>query len=140
MAQLCRHADELADLGTEVLIVSFADEPPARAWLQETGVQFPLLRDPKRQAYRAYGLERSVARTWTPRTLWYYFHQLMAGRRLRPIQGDPHQLGGDFVIDTKGVIRFAHREWDPVDRPSAGRLLDVLRGLRTGDGRTAPAS
>jgi alkyl hydroperoxide reductase subunit AhpC len=138
VAQLCRHADELADLGTEVLIVSFADEQPARAWLQETGVRFPLLLDPQRRVYRAYGLERSVARTWTPRVLWYYLRRLVAGRRLRRIEGDPHQLGGDFIVDPRGIVRFVHREWDPVDRPPVGRLLEILRSLRTEDVWTEP--
>jgi alkyl hydroperoxide reductase subunit AhpC len=129
VAQLCRHADEFAHLGTDILIVSFADEERARLWLRETGTRFPLLLDPDRRVYRAYGLERSVARTWTPRVVWYYFRQLAAGRRLGPIESDPHQLGGDFIIDTRGIVRFAHREWDPVDRPPVARLLEVLRSL-----------
>jgi hypothetical protein len=66
--------------------------------------------------------------------LWYYLRQLAAGRRLGPIEGDPHQLGGDFIIDTRGIVRFAHREWDPVDRPAVARLLEVLRNLRTAEG------
>ncbi len=130
--------DEFAQLGTEIFTISFAGERQARLWLHETGARFPLLLDPERRVYRAYGLERSVARTWTPRVLWYYFRQLAACRRLEPIAGDPHQLGGDFIIDTRGVVRFAHREWDPVDRPPVSRLLEVLRSLRT-DERPGPA-
>ena len=137
MAQLCRHADEFAHLATEILIVSFADERRARLWLRETGTRFPLLLDPERRVYRTYGLERSVARSWTPRVIWYYLRHLIAGRRLGPIESDPHQLGGDFIIDTRDVIRFAHREWDPVDRPPVARLLEVLRRLRT-DERPGP--
>jgi peroxiredoxin len=135
---LCRHADDFAALNTDVVIVSFADERRARAWLRETSVRFPLLLDPERRTYRAYGLERSVVRSWMPRVLWYYLRQLAAGRRLRPIQGDPHQLGGDFVIDAHGIIRFAHRERDPTDRPSGPRLLDIIRALGSGAGRPAP--
>jgi peroxiredoxin len=136
---LCRHADAFAQLATEVLIVSFGDERQARLWLHATAVRFPLLLDPERRVYRAYGLERSVARTWTPRVVWYYLRRLAAGRHLEPIEGDPHQLGGDFIIDTRGIVRFAHREWDPVDRPSVARLLEVLRSLRT-DERPGPAT
>ncbi len=137
MAQLCRRADEFAYLATEILIVAFADEPRARLWLRETDTRFPILLDPERRVYRAYGLERSVARSWTPRVIWYYLRQFAAGRHPGPIEGDPHQLGGDFIIDARGIIRFAHREWDPVDRPPLARLLEVLRSLRT-DERLGP--
>jgi len=131
VAQLCRHVDEFASLNTKVLIISFGAERWARAWLRETDAPFPLLLDPDRRVYRAYGLERSALRTWTPRVLWYYVRQLAAGRRLHPIRGDPHQLGGDFIVDAGGIVRLAHRSRDPVDCPSVARLLEVLRGPQT---------
>jgi alkyl hydroperoxide reductase subunit AhpC len=136
---LRRHADEFARLNTEVLIISFGVEQWARAWLRETEVPFPLLLDQDRRVYRAYGLERSVLRAWAPRVLWYYIRQLTAGRRLHPIEGDPHQLGGDFIIDRHGIVRLVHRERDPVDRPPVARLLDVLRGLETDEQRGEPS-
>jgi alkyl hydroperoxide reductase subunit AhpC len=132
---LRRHAGEFARLNTEVLIVSFGVERWARAWLRETEVPFPLLLDQDRRVYRAYGLERSALRAWAPRVIWYYVRQLAAGRRLHPIEGDPHQLGGDFIVDRHGIIRLAHRERDPVDRPPVAALLDVLRGLETEERR-----
>jgi len=130
VAQLCRHVDEFAYLSTKVLVISFGAERWALAWLRETGTPFPLLLDPDRRVYRAYGLERSALRTWTPRVVWYYVRHLAAGRRLRPVQGDPSQLGGDFIVAADGIVRFAHRSRDPVDRPPVARLLEALRGLQ----------
>jgi peroxiredoxin len=136
VAQLCRFAGDFADLNTEVLIVSFGAERQARAWLDETGTPFPLLLDPDRSVYRAYGLERSVLRTWTPRVIWYYIRQFAAGR-LGRVEGDPHQLGGDFIIDRDGIIRLAYREWDPVDRPPVASLLVVIRTIQGRHDRAA---
>ncbi len=108
-------------------MIAFGAEEWARAWLRETKVPFPLLLDPDRALYRAYGLERSVARTWTPRTIGYYMRQVLTGRRLHGVQGDPYQLGGDFIVDSAGRLRFAYRSRDPVDRPAPETLLDTLR-------------
>jgi hypothetical protein len=129
VAQLRPHHAELAGLRTQVLILTFGTEAWARAWLRETDAPFPLLLDQDRRVYRAYGLERSVVRTWSPRTIWYYLRRASAGHRLRPVQGDPHQMGGDFIVDARGILRLAHRSRDPVDRPSSDRLLSVVRGL-----------
>lgn len=110
--------------------MSFGLERQARVWLHETRIPFPLLLDQDRRVYRAYGLTRSALRSWAPRVVWYYVRQVATGRRLHPIQGDPHQLGGDFIVDRTGIVRFAHRERDPVDRPAVADLLDVLRTIR----------
>ena len=84
---------------------------------------------PERSVYRAYGLGRSVLRVWSPKVLWRYLRLMLAGRRLKPIQGDPHQLGGDFIVDAGGIVRLAHPSRDPTDRPSVEKFLTVLRDM-----------
>jgi peroxiredoxin len=128
------HREELVRLRTRVLIIAFAEQAWARAWLDSNEVSFPLLLDSERRVYRAYGLERSVLRTWSPRTVRYYVRRLAAGARLQRARGDPYQLGGDFVVDARGVVRLAYRSRDPSDRPSIGRLLEVLRRIAPGQG------
>jgi len=54
---------------------------------------------------------------------------MMAGRRWRGIQGDSRQLGGDFIVDRRGVLRFAHRSHDPADRPDIDTLIGRLSDL-----------
>lgn len=109
-----------------VLLISFGIEAWARAWLEDTGVSFPLLLDQERRVYRTYDLDHSIARVWNLNTLWYYVRALLAGRELHPIKGDPHQLGGNFLIDGDGRIRFAHRSREPTDRPSVDELVEVV--------------
>ena len=127
MAQLCQHQEELDRLDVEVLIVSFGTLPAAEKWLEETCNPFRLLLDPERTVYKTYGLERSLARSWNLRTIWRYVQLLTSGRRWRGIQGDSAQLGGDFVVDTDGVVQLAYRSHDPTDRPDVDDLLSILR-------------
>jgi peroxiredoxin len=131
VAQLRHYEAELRRLDVQVLIISFGAEFWARAWLQETQSPFPLLLDPERAAYRAYGLERSFVRVWSPKVMWHYTRRVLAGQKLQSIQGDPHQLGGDFVVDAAGVIRLAYRSKDPVDRPAVEALLAAIKETRT---------
>lgn len=129
MAQLCQYQDALKRLDTQVLIISFGTLPRAQAWLEETCSPFCLLLDPERAVYNAYGLERSLLRSWNFWTIWRYVQLLSSGRRWRGIQGDSAQLGGDFIVDAEGVVRLAYRSYDPTDRPSVTQLLDVLGEL-----------
>lgn len=132
MAQLRHFRDELDRLGAQVVVITFGAEHWARAWAAEMGIGFPLLLDPERSTYRAYGLARSFVRVWSPKVMWHYLKRVLAGQKLRPIQGDPHQLGGDFVVDGAGVIRLAHRSHDPTDRLPAETLLQALRDCVNG--------
>lgn len=126
MAQLCQHEDKLEALNTQTVVISFSDEFWARGWLEDTQSPFPLLLDANLNAYHAYGLERSVWRSWSPKTLWYYYRKRKAGAELHEIQGDPNQLGGDFVVDSSGVLRLSYLSRNPTDRPSVEQLWDVL--------------
>ena len=130
VAELLQHGDELEQLDVQVLTISFSAGHWAGGWTQETGSPYPLLLDPERQSYKAYQLRSSRLRSWGPNVLWRYAKLLRAGEKLRPAQGDPHQLGGDFIIDAEGIIRLAHPSADPVDRPAVDTLLTTLAALR----------
>ncbi len=41
--------------------------------------------------------------------------------------GDSHQLVGDFIIDSQGIVRLAHPSKAPTDRPDVGQLLAILQ-------------
>jgi len=62
--------------------------------------------------------------------MWRYVRLLAAGRKWRGIQGDSAQLGGDFIIDTNGVVQLAYPSHDPTDRPSVEYLMNLLQGLK----------
>ena len=54
---------------------------------------------------------------------------MLSGKKWRGIQGDSAQLGGDFIVDADGNIRFAHRSHDPTDRLTAVQLLEEIKSL-----------
>ena len=128
---MCDHQQQLATHGVRVLLLTFGRESQARRWIQETKAPFPLLLDPDRNVYRAYGLNRSFVRVWNPQVLLHYLMLMMKGRKLRPIQGDPNQLGGDFIVDARGLIQYAHPSKGPSDRPSFRRIAEVLRSMES---------
>lgn len=132
-----RFEAEFAALGVQVITISFGADFWARAWQQDTGSPYPLLLDPERVTYQVYGLGSSFARVWSPKVMFHYLKLILRGRKLLPVQGDPHQMGGDFIVDAAGLIRLAHASKDPVDRPPVEKLLPVLRSLATEESNLA---
>jgi peroxiredoxin len=132
VAQLCQHQQEFVALKTRVLIVSFGTLPAVQTWLNETCTPFDVVLDRERAIYRAYQLERSFLRSRNLRTRFYYFKAWLAGKKSLDIHDgeDTSQLGGDFIVDSKGILRLAYPSHDPTDRPSADSLLKSLQQLQ----------
>ena len=130
MVQVAARQQEFEALNTNVVTVSFGMDYWAKMWLQETQSPFPFLIDPERDAYHAYGLQSSIVRSWMPQNLWFYAKATLQGREKFGKRGDPHQLGGDFIVDGQGIVRLAHPSKEPTDRPDVERLLQILRELR----------
>jgi hypothetical protein len=130
VAQLCHLKEEFSKLDTRVLIISFGTLPTVQAWLKETCTTFEVLLDREREVYKAYGLERSIWRAYSLKTIWMYAQHLLTGKPLHTSHGDDKsQLGGDFIVDRKGILRLTYHSHDPIDRPSSSYLLENLRNL-----------
>ncbi len=119
-----QHYPAFRELGAEILVLSTVGLEALAAFAQELALPFPVLSDSGARVYQAYGLGRglSVGRR-TPfeflRLLW------QAGRLYRPV-GDVMQIGGDFVVDDQGIVRYAHGTDDPTDRPAVPDLLRTI--------------
>ena len=124
--QVHRFRQEFEDRRTRILIIGFEKEERARDWMQRAQVDFPFLIDIDRAVYRAYGLERSILRSWHPRILWFYFKRFIKGKGVPIFRADPTQLGGDILIDHKGRIRQIFPSKDAMDRPSVEQLLGAI--------------
>ena len=124
--------DSLASIssqGADVLVVSFDTVERLAGYRSRLQLSFPVAVDPERVAYHAYGLTRgSFFQIWHPKTLWRYVVLKRKGREIqRPIKGDDiSQLGGDFVVNARGEVSFAHYCSRPDDRPTIAAIVDTL--------------
>jgi peroxiredoxin len=95
--QLRQKQEDILSLNVSVLAVA-SDKPEVLAPLVKAlKLPFPLIGDPLQSAFRNYDLiERN------------------------------NTLGGDFVIDDEGIVRYAHRGVTPDDRPPMAEIMDAL--------------
>ena len=127
--------DRLEDLGTDtgVALVTFTDRANLDAYLATNQLPFPVLVDPDRAAYRAYGLGRgTVRRIWGWRAARRYLEIFRSdgfGGLARPTE-DTRQLGGDFVIDRDGRLVYGFWSEGPDDRPAVDDLVAAVKGER----------
>lgn len=133
---------------TVLFVVHDRPELVREGLLAGLDVPYPVLLDPGREAYTAWGLTRArAAQIWLDPNVWAtYLRLLRQGERLRRPGIDTLQLGGDFIVDARGVVRYArpqHRD----DRPPVSELVRRLRelgewslslGLHNPDGSNLP--
>jgi len=120
--------DRLADLGTEtrVVLVTFTDPEHLVSYRDAHRLPFPVLTDPDRYVYRAYGLGRgSIARVWGWQAGRRYAELIRTEgfRGLRRPREDSLQLGGDFVIAADGTLAWGFWGAGPDDRPDLAELV-----------------
>jgi peroxiredoxin len=90
--------------GAKVLAIGPRGQAAAALAAKKMGVPFPVLADPGRQVYRAYGFTKS---------LWII------------------QQSGTILIDREGVVRYEHRSTNPqksLDEQALLRHLEALKG------------
>ena len=123
--QVYHQQAELEALNTQVILLTYSGTFWLESWRKHTNVPYPLLMDHHKEVYKAYGLTKSIWGIFAPRLIWYY----LKGLHLPLIKGDPFQLGGDFIVDAEGKLRFSYRSAEPTDRPSVDLLLSELRKI-----------
>ncbi len=131
------HARELhqqrtgfADAGVNIVMIGPGTPAEAATFAEELGLGNPVLTDPDRSAYRAYGLAEAPVRTLLdPRIIAGGVRAAAKGFLPRRSSGNPLQLQGQFLIDRHGIIRSATRPRLMSDIPSAKALLAEARAL-----------
>lgn len=121
--------DEFAARGCSVLVVCQAKPEVLVLYLSRSKLAVPIVCDPDRTAYGAFGLERTGWLTFfKPRVLWGYFRGMWKGQRVKkPYAGeDVRQLGGDFVLTRERRLAFAYPSADPTDRSPVADLLATI--------------
>jgi len=122
--QLHRSKARFEDKGFQIVLVGLGTADQAEAFKKKFSLSFPLICDPEKKLYQAYGLGRgSVASMASPTLLLKGLKTLSRGHTPGVPQGDVMQMPGVFLIDTSGNIRYAHYSKDPSDNPPVGTLL-----------------
>ncbi|MBI5558092.1 MAG: redoxin domain-containing protein [Deltaproteobacteria bacterium] len=119
--------NDLTAKNIKVAVVSFESGFLARGYIEETGLEWPLLVDETREIYRAYGmLDAGFWDIWGPRTWLAYCKELLRGRLPKKTSGDTRQRGGDVLIDPEGIVRLHHVGTGPADRPEVDAILKAV--------------
>jgi len=119
------------------VVVSFGLKDGAQRWLEDTKCPFPMVLDTDRQIYHAFGLKRSVLKVWGVESLVYYAEAMHAGKPLpKPyenVHDDTQQMGGDFILDHQGMVKFLYPSKTNKDRPSVNLLLSELKKISSSE-------
>ena len=130
MARVRQRQQEL-DAASAVLVVISAEPAEEIAPVaRKEGWTGPVLGDPARIVYHAFGLGRLPwHRVFTLRTLAMYVGFMLRGRFPQPPGQDARQQGGDFIVDGKGIVRLAYAGQSSDDRPPVDDLIRCLRSI-----------
>jgi len=109
-----------------VQFVCMATPEEAAAFREKQQLERPFLCDSERSLYKLFNLGRAkTAQVIAPKVIMRSIGALRHGIG-RP-ENDPLQLGGAFVIDTKGEIIWSHRQQDISD---LARTEDIAAALQ----------
>ena len=126
--------EDFAAAGATVVAVCQAEPERALAVATRRDYPFPVLCDPERRAYAAFGLLEGLPPQvlhdfpWQPNDMANAEKLFLQTRRgtERAVVDSPWQLPGEFVIRPDGVIGLAHRYQYCEDFPPRGVLLGAI--------------
>ena len=126
--QLRRDAAKYRAAGGQVVLVGLGEPEKAAAFRDDLGLPFTVLCDADKATYRAYGLTRRLNffREANPAAVSRFIGDVARyGTALT--EQDMFQLGGVFVIDRAGIVRFTFTALRAADFPPTAELLHTIR-------------
>ena len=121
------HEQDFQKKGARLIAIGLGDANYARQFREDAKIDFPLLIDDKREAYRAVELKKA--------SLLHLLRKDNAAARQRAKSGghrqhrlgkDPFQLGGSFVFAPGNVDRFVHVSETFGDNASPADILAAI--------------
>jgi peroxiredoxin len=132
--------DDFVGQGAEIVAVAQGNAPQTAHFANILRLPFPTLADPSREAYQAFALiEVSYAKLWHHSVIREGF--ALANRGEVPDIGytiqasmptnniSLRQMGGTFIIDKQGYIRYSHIDQQVYDHPSIENLLNIVSNI-----------
>ncbi|HET9284897.1 MAG TPA: peroxiredoxin-like family protein [Candidatus Angelobacter sp.] len=109
VAQLRAHEEEFRKKGASLAAVGLGDMSYAKFFREKTGIDFPLLVDEKREAYKAIELKNASLLHLLRRDNMQARKRAQAtGHKQHKLGKDPFQLGGSFVFAPGNKDLFVH--------------------------------
>ena len=135
-ARLQEEYAKYIELGANVIVIGQGEPERATAYAEKNKIACPVLCDPTYQVYQAYDLlEGKTSQILFDAPDEYLKCDLEAGRKLldsrqgtdRAIVDSPWQLPGEFVVDTKSIVRLVYRYQYCEDWPNP---LVLIAGIK----------
>jgi hypothetical protein len=126
---LRKHEHAFTERGASLAAVGLGDRNYARLFRDETGIDFPLLIDEHRLAYRAAGLGKAnVLHLLRADNAKARARARAHGQRQHRLGRDPFQLGASFVFAPGNVDLYAHLSKTFGDNAEPEALLAAIPG------------
>ena len=108
-----------------------SDSAQLRRLRNARGLTARLLADPTWSTHRAYGFHRGSFRDiWLSPATWSAYARLVAhARRPQRPEQDVYHLGGDVLIDSRGIVAWIYRSRHPADRPFLDEIVSRIDAL-----------
>ncbi|HKV92650.1 MAG TPA: peroxiredoxin-like family protein [Candidatus Angelobacter sp.] len=127
VAQLRTHEEEFSKKGASLAAVGLGDMSYAKFFREKTGIDFPLLVDEKREAYKAIELKNaSLLHLLRRDNMQARKRAQAAGHKQHKLGKDPFQLGGSFVFAPGNKDLFVHVSETFGDNASPKDILAAL--------------
>jgi len=125
LAWLKRDHEKFKSAGVDIVCVAQGDAKVGKAYAILYDLHFPLLLcGDDLSVYRQYGLGLGTSlQLLHPRLLLRGLVSFLQGYVQKKVEGKGSQLGGGFVIDTGGYIRYLYRSRDASDTVRNEELL-----------------
>ena len=121
------HQQDFRDKRASLSAISLGDLHYARIFQEETGIDFPLLIDEQRQAYKIANLGvANVLHVVRGDNFNSRKRARAAGHRQHRLGLNPFQLGGSFIFGPGNIDRFAHLSKTFGDNATPETLLLAL--------------
>ncbi len=130
MAQLRDKAEDFEKIPARVVLVGMGSPKESKVFIKRFQIPFPLICDPERSLYGAYGLKRmGILDFISPSLAIKSLSAVAQGNLAGMPEGDVKQLAGVFIVDTSGVIQYRHLSADPADFPPTEDVLTAAKSI-----------
>ena len=127
--QLHEGRERIDESGFQVILVGLGNPLHAEEFRKEFAPSFPIVCDPEKQLYRAYGLgQGSLSGMASPTVLLRGLRAMTQGHIPGIPRGDVLQMPGVFMIDQEGQVRYSYYSKDASDHPPVESLI-ALKSL-----------